>query len=310
MGSLLPNCVAENDIARPYLTLFNARHRQMPSSSRANAEHDGILTYIGGPTALLQLCGLRLLTDPNFDAAGTRYPSPTGAYTLEKTMPPALAAEELGPVDVVLLSHDHHSDNLDTSGRELLHSAARVLTTIAGAERLGGNATGLRPWDSVVVPAADGRDLRITATPARHGPVGGDRGPVIGFVLEPTRTAGSAVYVTGDTVWYEGVAEVASRFDVRSVIAFMGAARVAAAGPAHLTLTAQEGVEVARAFPAATIIPLHFEGWAHFSEGRAEIQRVFDRAGLTARLRWPVAGGSIDLLSANRSEIRQERKST
>src|SRR5262249_61835561 len=45
------------------------------------------LTYIGGPTALLEWEGLRLLTDPTFDPAGTGYTPPT--YTLRKLIDPA-----------------------------------------------------------------------------------------------------------------------------------------------------------------------------------------------------------------------------
>ena len=59
------------------------------------------------------------------------------------------------------------------------------------------------------------------------------------------------VYVSGDTVWYEGMTEVARRFHVTVAVLFMGAARVREVGPAHLTLTAEEGVEVARAMPDA-----------------------------------------------------------
>lgn len=237
--------------------------------------------------------GLRLLSDPTFDDAGSAHPSPTGAYTLVKTMGPALRPEQLGHIDAVLLSHDHHADNLDRAGRAMLADADRVLTTRAGAGRLGGHAVGLEPWDSVLLPTPDGREVRVTATPARHGPADGDRGPVIGFLLMPANAPGDAVYVSGDTVWYEGVAEIALRFDVRTVLAHFGAARVAAAGPSHLTLTGEEGVSLARAFPNATIVPLHFEGWRHFSEGRAEIVAAFAAAGLAHRLRWPVAGVGI-----------------
>ncbi len=101
------------------------------------------LTYIGGPTALLEFAGLRLLTDPTFDPAGQEYP--TTAYTLRKTTGPALPPESLGRLDAVLLSHDHHFDNLDHAGRALLPKVNRVFTTPAGAKRLGGNATGLAP---------------------------------------------------------------------------------------------------------------------------------------------------------------------
>jgi hypothetical protein len=62
------------------------------------------LTLIGGPTVLIELAGLRFVTDPTFDGPGF-YP---GAVTLEKLTAPALSADEVGAVDAVLLSHDQH----------------------------------------------------------------------------------------------------------------------------------------------------------------------------------------------------------
>jgi len=251
------------------------------------------ITYIGGPTALLELGGLRLLTDPTFDPAGEEYP--TGLYTLRKTIGPALKPESLGRIDAVLLSHDHHFDNLDRAGRALLQRAGTVLTTQAGANRLGADAIGLSPWQSIDLPTRDGRVLRVTGTPARHGPVGGDRGPVTGFVLALRESPQNAVYLSGDTVWYEGVAEVSRRFSVQIVALFMGAARVLEVGPAHLTFTAEEAVEAARAFSDAAIIPLHYEGWAHFSESRKEIAEAFASAGLEGRLKWMEPGCVTDI---------------
>jgi L-ascorbate metabolism protein UlaG (beta-lactamase superfamily) len=241
-------------------------------------------THIGGPTALLELSGLRLLTDPTFDPAGEEYP--TAMYTLRKTVGPALGPESLGRVDAVLLSYDHHFDNLDHTGRVLLKRVGTALTTQAGAERLGGHAIGLAPWQSVDLPTREGRVLRVSGTPARHGPIGGDRGPVTGFVLALADSPKSGVYISGDTVWFEGVAEVSRRFSVQIAILFMGAARVAEVGTAHLTFTADEAVEAARAFADATIIPLHYEGWGHFSESRKHIEEAFRAAGMERRLQW------------------------
>jgi L-ascorbate metabolism protein UlaG (beta-lactamase superfamily) len=68
----------------------------------------------GGPTALIEYGGLRFLTDPTFDAPGTY------ASGLTKTAPASAAPADLGRIDVVLLSHDEHDDNLDASGRALL----------------------------------------------------------------------------------------------------------------------------------------------------------------------------------------------
>jgi hypothetical protein len=84
----------------------------------------------------------------------------------------------------------------------------------------------------------------------------------------------------------------------------MGAARVREVGPAHLTLTAAEGVRLARdVFTRALIVPVHFEGWAHFTES-VEIDAAFAAAGLADRLRWPSA---IDrsVCPANRATDRR-----
>ncbi len=249
------------------------------------------MTLIGGPTVLIEWRGLRLLTDPTFDPPGD---FPLGPVTLTKLEGPAVAASQIGPIDAVLLSHDQHADNLDGAGRALLPTAGRVLTTPAGAARLGGNALGLAPWESIELATPGGGSLRVTATPARHGPEGCEpvSGDVAGFVL--SAGGGGEVYVTGDTVWYDGVAEVSHRFpNVRLVLLFAGAARVPMVGPSHLTMDASDAVATARAFPNALIVPAHFAGWGHFSEGRAELEAAFAGAGLAGRLRWPAAGARL-----------------
>jgi len=244
---------------------------------------DVSVTYIGGPTALVEIGGVRLLTDPTFDPAGTDYPTPV--YTLRKTQAAAIDASALGRVDAVLLSHDHHFDNLDRAGRALLADVPLTLTTTAGAERLGGTARGLAPWESVQLSDV----VRVTATPARHGPAGGDRGPVVGFVLTSPDQDG-AVYVSGDTVWFDGVEQIGRRFTIDVALLNMGAAKVAVAGPHALTFTADDGVALARAWPRARIVPLHYEGWEHFTESREEIQHAFEAAGLEACLSWLAPG--------------------
>ena len=85
---------------------------------------------VGGPTTVLDLGGLRIVSDPTFDA-----PGPHGYLT--KTAGPSVAEDQLGPVDLVLVSHDNHPDNLDDRGRALALAAPLVLTTRSGAGRLG-----------------------------------------------------------------------------------------------------------------------------------------------------------------------------
>ena len=242
------------------------------------------ISYIGGATALFEVAGLRFLTDPTFDAKDTLYD--TGLYVLHKLSDPAVGKEKIGHIDFVLLSHDHHFDNLDKSGRAFLSSVDKVFTTSAGAERLGGNAIGLKNWETIEYPTKDGRVITITGTPCRHGPIDGDRGPVTGFVLNFKNETQGAVYITGDTVWYEGLLEIAKRFDVKTVVSFMGAAIVKNVGSAHLTMTVEESIKLAKLFNKAQIVPLHFEGWEHFSESYTEIEKKYKEAGLLHRLKW------------------------
>jgi hypothetical protein len=62
---------------------------------------------------------------------------------LTKTAGPAVSDDQLGPVDMVLVSHDNHPDNLDDRGRSLALAAPLVLTTRSGAWRLGHPAVSL-----------------------------------------------------------------------------------------------------------------------------------------------------------------------
>jgi L-ascorbate metabolism protein UlaG (beta-lactamase superfamily) len=203
---------------------------------------------------------------------------------LEKLSGPALGAEAIGEVDAVLLSHDQHADNLDHSGKAFLAKAKRVLTTVAGAKRLGGHAEGLMPWATTELGGKDGRSLTVTATPARHGPAGIEplSGDVIGFVLT-SKDKSPPIYISGDTVWYDGVAEVARRFKAGVVLPFAGAAQTR--GPFHLTMDTNDTIETAHAFPDAVIVPLHTDGWAHFRQDAKDLRASFDTLGFGSRLK-------------------------
>jgi L-ascorbate metabolism protein UlaG (beta-lactamase superfamily) len=138
-----------------------------------------VIRLVGGPTAELEYGGIRWLTDPALSAPGEYEGG------LVKLTGPAVDLGQADPIDVVLLSHDHHSDNLDPGGRAFLPSAGQVLTTVAAADRLGANAVGLEPWGQLELAGRDGQTVTGTAVPAQHGPDGSDsiQGPVIGFVL-------------------------------------------------------------------------------------------------------------------------------
>ena len=247
------------------------------------------LTHIGGPTVLIEVGDWRLLTDPTFDAAGQSYRFGWGTGS-RKLTGPAIAASDLGPIDAVLLSHDHHADNLDPAGRAMLPSAGAVITTVPGARRLGGQARGLEPWATTLLEAPGRPSIEVTATPCRHGPplslpIVGD---VVGFALAWDGQAHGVLWISGDTVLYDGVRQVAERLHVDTALLHLGGVRFPISGPVHYTMTAAQAIELCKLVQPRTIIPVHYEGWKHFREGREAIEREFSKApnDMQERVRW------------------------
>jgi L-ascorbate metabolism protein UlaG (beta-lactamase superfamily) len=247
------------------------------------------VTYFDTAMILIEVSGVRLLTDPVLDPAGSAFDY--GLYRLEKTSPVSVTPEQLGSIDAVLLSHEQHGDNLDRAGRELLRGVPRVLTTPAGASALGGAAEGLPDWQSVTVEGAEGGAVTVTAVPAQHGPDGTQEvtGPVIGFVI--TAGNGWKIYVSGDTVPFSGTEEIASRYaPVDLAILHLGRVQLAATGDATFSLSADEAIRYAQALGARKVIPIHFEGWMHFTQGRDEAERAFAASEIAGRTQWLRSG--------------------
>ncbi len=253
---------------------------------------DVTLTYIGGPTVLIETGGWRILTDPTFDPPGKRYFFGWGTAS-RKLQGPAVPFEDLGPIDAVLISHDHHGDNLDPTGRALLPRMGQVITTTPGAKRLGGGARGLAPWQTTTLSAPGKAEITITATPCRHGPPGSQPivGAVVGFALAWEGQRNGVLWITGDSVLYDGLREVPQRLDVGTVIAHLGGVTFPwLSGPLRYTMNAEEAVALCSTLDPTTIVPLHFEGWKHFRQGRSKAKAVLDASPLADRVVWLPAG--------------------
>lgn len=229
------------------------------------------VTYLGGPTVLLEYAGFTILTDPTFDEP--RAYDREGSTTLVKTHGPGIPVSALPPVHLVLLSHHDHRDNLDESGLALVRSGIPTLTTPHAAEALAlSNVRGLAPWE-----AAARRGLTVTAVPASHGP-GDVAGPVTGFLLEAPDAP--SVYVSGDNSELDVVLEIAARSaPVGLAVLFAGAARVPRIDAA-LTLTSADAASATRILGARAVVGVHCEDWEHFSESRADLEAAFAAEGI------------------------------
>ncbi|MEU6571956.1 MBL fold metallo-hydrolase [Streptomyces parvulus] len=260
------------------------------------SRQESAVTVLGGPTAVIDIAGLRIVSDPTFDP-----PGPQGYLT--KTAGPACAERSVGPVDLVLVSHDLHPDNLDVRGRAFARSAPLLLTGPAAAARLGSPAVGLAPWAAHTVRRGDGQgDLSVLAVPAVHGPEDGDRDAdgnvnceVTGFVLSgrgiPT------LYVSGDNASVRTVAEVSRRVgDIDVALLHAGAARVPAKFEGRpLSMDSRRAAAAAAVLGSGVVVPAHYDGWTHFSEGLSDLKLAFHEAGLSSLLHAPEHGTWVHL---------------
>jgi L-ascorbate metabolism protein UlaG (beta-lactamase superfamily) len=198
----------------------------------------------------------------------------------------------------VLLTHHQHGDNLDELGRAFLASVGTVVTTPSAARHLGAAARGLTRWGTTELTSAGRPTIEVTATPARHGPPLSRPivGEATGFALRwPGQTDG-VLWISGDTVLFDGVREVARQLQVDTALLHLGRVRFPVTGPVTYTMTARDAVDLCRDLCPRTVVPVHYEGWSHFSEGREAAEQEFARAPDEVRraIRWLPLGEAVE----------------
>ncbi|MGB1700585.1 MAG: MBL fold metallo-hydrolase, partial [Nannocystaceae bacterium] len=170
---------------------------------------DARVTWMGHSTVLIELDGARLLTDPVWGpvAGPWAWAGPRRFYA------PPVSLDELGPLDAVLISHDHY-DHLD---HPTIVALAQVVPRFIVPLGVGAHLRywGVAPekitevdwWDVVEIEG-----VKITATPARHASgrqvFDKDRTLWCGYAL-----AGSTnnLYFSGDTGMFPGLREIGAR---------------------------------------------------------------------------------------------------
>ena len=105
------------------------------------------------------------------------------------------------------------------------------------------------------------------------------------------------LWISGDTVLFDGVREVGRRLDVGTAVLHIGGVRFPVSGPVHYTMTAEQAAELCSVIEPRTVVPIHYEGWKHFRQGRADAERAFAAApdGLASRVQWLEMGEAATL---------------
>lgn len=236
---------------------------------------DIIVTHIDTACCHIQFGDYKILTDPVLDKASGFYHHGYGAIS-KKRESPILKNIELTEIDLVLLSHPQHKDNFDKEGRKFSKTVPQILST-KKIEKEFKNGKGLIPWQTFTVKAKDKtHELKITATPAQHHPNWMPEfisGKVIGFYLE-SNTSEKSLYISGDTIYYKGIQEIAQKLNPTFSLIHVGSAELRyLAGLGKFTMDPKGFIETVKTLNSKITIPIHNSGWTHFKENDKGIKR-------------------------------------
>ena len=256
---------------------------------------DDSILFVGNATVLLRLAGLNILTDPNFVHAGEDVPLGYGLST-RRLVDPALEIEDVLPLDLVLLSH-YHGDHFDRVAEERLPRKLPIVTTREAADILGDKgfvaADGLETWESRDVPGTRGR-VRFTSLPGRHAPalLSVALPVVMGTLVEvwpsgPAVSAGTGepqlrLYISGDTIFYEGLRDIRERVpSIDLALLHLGGTRVMGL---TVTMDADQGLELVKLLEPRVVTPIHYDDYEAFKSPLVDFVEAVKGAGLASRL--------------------------
>ena len=239
-----------------------------------------------------------VLTDPNFLHQGESVGLGYGMLRSKRLTEPAISIDALPPLDMVVLSH-HHEDHFDRVATERLDRSVPILTTPDAARALRKvgfrNARSLRTWQQQSFVRGDWL-LTVTALPGTHGPamMMPFLPSVMGSLLELRQISKSEslrIYITGDTLVHEQLAEIPSRFPgIDLALLHLGGTRIFGV---LLTMDGKQGVEAIRLVNPEIAVPIHYDDYdvfqvpaGGFSGARCELPASSHGSG-TSRMARP-----------------------
>ncbi|MER6069618.1 MBL fold metallo-hydrolase [Streptomyces sp. NPDC001817] len=249
----------------------NGQHRSYEAAG--SRPQSVTVRLVGGPTALLEIAGLRLLTDPTCDTLGFGF----GAAQ-------PLVADESRPIQAVLLSHHRHTDGLDGAGRRLFATVPMTLATATAADRLGRNATALPAWYHLTLDRPDGGWVKVTGVPVQYGPDGSEHvtARATGFTL--TGADMPTVYLSEGNTSLEIFTAVVERFGPVDLAVLPVDATRTPTQDGYPMLTADQAAEAATRLDARRVVPLSHGGSQLLTQGADTLRAVFARCTMGDRL--------------------------
>jgi L-ascorbate metabolism protein UlaG (beta-lactamase superfamily) len=210
------------------------------------------ITYVGHATALIELGGVRVLTDPVLRSRLLR---------VIVRHAPEPAPEVAEGIDAILISHLHH-DHLDFASLERIGPAVPVIAPAGGARSIR------RRRSSEVIELAAGEstrigELEVSATEARHEGRRYKIGPAVDAVGYLLGSATRHVYFAGDTDLFAGMGDFPSDLDAALLPIGGWGPRI---GAGHLD--PRRAAEAAAMLHPRLAIPIHWGTLMRFGLGR------------------------------------------
>jgi L-ascorbate metabolism protein UlaG (beta-lactamase superfamily) len=234
------------------------------------------LTLVRNATLLLETSGKRILIDPMLDDAGAQPRIEDTENDLRNPLVPLpIPAEDVvAGIDGVVVTH-LHEDHFDDRAAELIPPSIPLLTQPGSVDELR-----QRGFSAATDDAHGWLGLDVARTDGRHGTgeIEEALAPVSGFVLD-------GVYVAGDTIWCDKVAEALERHRPDTVVVNGGGARFVEGDP--IVMDAAD-VRTLREATDARIVVVHLEAINHCLE-RRDVYRAIDGVDV------PEDGETLDL---------------
>ena len=255
-----------------------------------------LLTQVRNATLKLEYVEKRILVDPML-ADKDAYPGFEGtvnSHLRNPLVPLPMPVAELLDVDAILVTH-LHPDHWDEAAR------AQVPRDMLILAQNGEDAEAIRAQGFTrVVPFTETGvlgDVALTRTPGQHGSdaamaaAGALLGTVSGVVFRHPDE--KSLYIAGDTVWNDYVADTLAVQTPDVVVLNCGDARIEGLG--SIIMNTDDVREVHRAAPNATLVASHMEAVNHCVLTRGQLRAFSREQGMAEQLLVPEDGESLTL---------------
>jgi N-acyl-phosphatidylethanolamine-hydrolysing phospholipase D len=247
-------------IRRLWTTSISPRHSATPRVFNDGAIlRDGSVnpsvTWIGHSTLLVQIGGVNILTDPQWNERA----SPVSWGGPRRMSPPGVAFEDLPHIDAVLISHDHY-DHLDLMTVQRLAAAHDPLFLVPLGLKAWFADNGIRRVEELDWwQEHEYRGVRFVCTPAQHFSQrtlwdANERLWASWAVVSAKRR----LYFSGDTGYFTGFKEAGQRLGPFDVAAIAIGAYLPPEIMKAVHLTPEEAVQTFIDLDARVLLGMHW----------------------------------------------------